>query len=85
MKRFANEASYLWRVHGLPRRLLAVGAGQDYSPPTGHAAAKAGTLGSTIEKLVSTLKPEAAYFYADDEGQSCESLRPGGLHTESFR
>jgi hypothetical protein len=41
---------------------------------TGNAAAKAGTLGSTIEKLVSALKPEAAYFYADDDGQRCGSV-----------
>jgi hypothetical protein len=38
----------------------------------GNAAAKAGTLGSTIEKIVADLKPEAAYFLADDDGQrSC--------------
>src|SRR5215475_4727025 len=30
MKRFANEASYLWPAHCFPRRLLAVSAGQDY-------------------------------------------------------
>jgi hypothetical protein len=35
---------------------------------TGNAAAKAGTLGSTIEKIVADLKPEAAYFLADDNG-----------------
>ena len=39
---------------------------------TGNAAAKAGTLGSTIEQIVADLKPEAAYFLADDDGQrSC--------------
>ncbi len=27
----------------------------------GNAAAKAGTLGSTVEKIVADLKPEAAY------------------------
>jgi hypothetical protein len=38
----------------------------------GNAAAKAGTLGSTVEQIVADLKPEAAYFFADDEGQrSC--------------
>jgi hypothetical protein len=38
----------------------------------GNAAAKAGTLGSTIERIVADLKPEAAYFFADDDGQrSC--------------
>jgi hypothetical protein len=35
----------------------------------GNAAASAGTLGPTIEKLVTALKPESAYFLADDEGQ----------------
>ena len=29
-------------------------------------------MGSTIEKIVADLKPEAAYFFADDNGQrSC--------------
>ncbi|HXY10853.1 MAG TPA: hypothetical protein VEI52_23675 [Terriglobales bacterium] len=38
----------------------------------GNAAAKAGTLGPTVERIVADLKPEAAYFFADDEGQrSC--------------
>jgi len=38
----------------------------------GNAAAKAGTLGTTVEKIVADLKPEAAYFFADDDGQrSC--------------
>jgi hypothetical protein len=38
----------------------------------GNAAAKAGTLGSTVEKILADLKPEAAYFFADDDGQrSC--------------
>ena len=35
---------------------------------TGNAAAKAGTLGSTVEKILADLKPEAAYFFADDNG-----------------
>jgi hypothetical protein len=35
---------------------------------TGNAAAKAGTLGSTIERILADLKPEAAYFFADDNG-----------------
>ena len=35
---------------------------------TGNAAIKAGTLGSTIEKILADLKPEAAYFIADDNG-----------------
>ena len=34
----------------------------------GNAAAKAGTLGPTIEKILADLKPEAAYFFADDNG-----------------
>ena len=39
-----------------------------------NAAAKAGTLGTMVDKIMATLKPEAAYFYADDDGQ-----RRGGL------
>src|ERR1700676_5621605 len=41
---------------------------------TGNAAAKAGTLGSTIERILADLNPEAAYFYADDHGQRCGSI-----------
>src|SRR6202049_2758805 len=38
----------------------------------GNAAAKAGTLGATVERILADLKPEAAYFFADDDGQrSC--------------
>jgi hypothetical protein len=40
----------------------------------GNAAAQAGTLGSTIERLVAELKPEAAYFFADDHGQRSGSI-----------
>ncbi len=40
----------------------------------GNAAAKAGTLGSTVEKIVADLKPEAAYFFADDEGNRSGSI-----------
>jgi len=40
----------------------------------GNAAAKAGTLGSTVEKILADLKPEAAYFYADDSGNRCGSV-----------
>ena|SRR5579864_44753 len=40
----------------------------------GNAAAKAGTLGSTVEKILTDLKPEAAYFYADDSGQRAGSI-----------
>ena len=41
---------------------------------TGNAAAKSGTLGSTIERILADLKPEASYFYADDNGQRCGSI-----------
>jgi len=38
----------------------------------GNEAAKNGTLGSTVERILADLKPEAAYFFADDDGQrSC--------------
>jgi hypothetical protein len=37
---------------------------------TGNAAAKAGTLGSTVERILADLKPEAAYFFADDGRRS---------------
>jgi hypothetical protein len=40
----------------------------------GNAAAKNGTLGSTVERILADLKPEAAYFYADDEGQRSGSI-----------
>lgn len=32
----------------------------------GNAAARNGSLGATIQKIVSELKPEAAYFTEDD-------------------
>ena len=41
---------------------------------TGNAAAKAGTLGSTVEKILAALKPEAAYFFADDNGNRSGSI-----------
>jgi hypothetical protein len=41
---------------------------------TGNAAAKAGTLGSTIQTILADLKPEASYFYADDSGNRCGSI-----------
>jgi hypothetical protein len=41
---------------------------------TGNAAAKAGTLGSTVEKILADLKPEAAYFTADDNGNRSASI-----------
>ncbi|MBL8676129.1 MAG: hypothetical protein JNJ47_01705 [Alphaproteobacteria bacterium] len=36
---------------------------------TGNVAAKAGALGTTIEQILAKLKPEAAYFFVDDNGQ----------------
>ena len=44
------------------------------SVETGNAAAKAGTLGSTVEKILADLKPEAAYFFADDNGNRSGSI-----------
>lgn len=41
---------------------------------TGNAAAKAGTLGSTIQQILADLKPEAAYFFADDNGNRSGSI-----------
>lgn len=40
----------------------------------GNAAVKDGTLGSTIEKILADLKPEAAYFLADDDGHRSGSI-----------
>src|SRR5580692_9560397 len=40
----------------------------------GNAAAKAGTLGTTVERILADLKPEAAYFFADDDGQRSASI-----------
>jgi hypothetical protein len=41
---------------------------------TGNAAAKDGTLGSTIEGILADLKPEAVYFLADDNGNRSGSI-----------
>jgi hypothetical protein len=41
---------------------------------TGNAAAKAGTLGSTLERILADLKPEAVYFFADDNGNRSGSI-----------
>jgi hypothetical protein len=41
---------------------------------SGNAAAKAGTIGSTIERIVADLNPEAAYFFADDNGDRSGSI-----------
>jgi hypothetical protein len=40
----------------------------------GNAAAKDGTLGTKIERILADLKPEAAYFFADDSGQRSGSI-----------
>jgi len=40
----------------------------------GNAAAKDGTLGTTIERILADLKPEAAYFFTDDGGQRSGSI-----------
>src|SRR5262249_38526905 len=40
----------------------------------GNAAAKDGTLTSMVERILADLKPEAAYFYADDDGQRAGSI-----------
>ena len=40
----------------------------------GNAAAKAGTLASTVERILADLKPEAAYFFPDDNGQRSGSI-----------
>jgi len=40
----------------------------------GNAAAKAGTLGTTVERILADLKPEAAYFFADDKGNRSGSI-----------
>lgn len=40
----------------------------------GNAAAKAGTLGSTVKRILDDLKPEAAYFFADDNGNRSGSI-----------
>ena len=41
---------------------------------TGNSGAKDGTLGSKIEQILADLKPEAAYFFADDNGQRSASI-----------
>jgi hypothetical protein len=52
------------------RMLLRVSIPTD----TGNAAVKAGTLSATIERIMADLKPEAAYFFADDDGQRSGSV-----------
>jgi hypothetical protein len=41
---------------------------------SGNAHAKAGTLGSTVDRILADLKPEAAYFFADDNGNRSASI-----------
>lgn len=41
---------------------------------TGNAAAKSGTLGSTVQSILADLKPEAVYFFADDNGNRSGSI-----------
>jgi len=40
----------------------------------GNAAVKAGTLSSTVQQILADLKPEAAYFFADDNGNRSGSI-----------
>ena len=40
----------------------------------GNAAAKAGTLGATVQQILAEMKPEAAYFLADDDGNRSGSI-----------
>jgi len=40
----------------------------------GNAAAKAGTLGATVQQILAEMKPEAAYFFADDDGNRSGSI-----------
>src|SRR4051794_13549153 len=37
----------------------------------GNAAARNGTLGSTVKGILDNLKPEAAYFVANEFGERC--------------
>ena len=46
----------------------------------GNAAAQAGTLGSTVERIVADLKPEAAFFFIDDNGDRLASAGHGRGH-----
>jgi len=41
---------------------------------TGNSHARAGTLGTTVQKILADLKPEAAYFFADDNGNRSGSI-----------
>ena len=37
----------------------------------GNDAAMHGTLGSTLQKFIADVKPEAAYFVTNDQGERC--------------
>jgi hypothetical protein len=37
----------------------------------GNAAARSGTLGTTVKGILDELKPEATYFVANEHGQRC--------------
>ena len=41
---------------------------------TSNEAIKSGKLQKTIKSVLETLKPEAAYFFADDDGQRSGSI-----------
>jgi hypothetical protein len=38
---------------------------------SGNAAARGGTLGTTVKGILDELKPEAAYFIANEFGERC--------------
>jgi hypothetical protein len=40
----------------------------------GNASMKAGTFGPTMERILADLKPEATYFFADDNGNRSGSI-----------
>jgi hypothetical protein len=41
---------------------------------SGNAHIKAGTLGPTVDRILADLKPEAVYFFADDNGNRSASI-----------
>ena len=41
---------------------------------SGNAHIKAFTLGSTIDRILADLKPEATYFFADDNGNRSATI-----------